>query len=135
MNWKYIKPLKNENAIKEFEETYNFVFPDSFKEIVKKNNGARPEMDIYDTNLTKERTIKSLLSFNKDDKESIWKIAEWNKGELNEKFIAFAIDHFGNLICFHINDGTIIFVDMENLKTEIIADDFSCFLNKLYIMD
>lgn len=135
MNWKYVKALKSENAIKEFEVTFKFEFPDSFKEIVANYNGGRPEKDIYDTDKTKERTIKSLLSFNKEDKETIWKIADWNKDELKDDFIAFAIDHFGNLICFSVSDKSIVFMDMEMLKTESIAKDFSTFLDKLYTVD
>ena len=121
--------------MKDFESTFKFEFPDSFKEIVSNYNGGRPERDVYDTDKTKERTIKSLLSFNKDDKETIWKIAEWNKDELKSDYVAFAIDHFGNLICFSVRDKSIIFMDMETLKTETIANDFSAFLDKLYTVD
>lgn len=135
MNWKYVKALKSKNAIKEFEVAFKFEFPDSFKETVANYNGGRPEKDTYDTDKTKERTIKSLLSFNKEDKETIWKIADWNKDELKDDFIAFAIDHFGNLICFSVSDKSIAFMDMETLKTETIANDFSAFLDKLYTID
>ena len=135
MNWKYVKALKSKNAIKEFEVAFKFEFPDSFKETVANYNGGRPEKDTYDTDKTKERTIKSLLSFNKEDKETIWKIADWNNDELKDDFIAFAIDHFGNLICFSVSDKSIAFMDMETLKTETIANDFSAFLDKLYTID
>lgn len=132
MNWKYVKPLKSSTAIKDFEEAYKFVFPDSFKEIAEKYNGARPEMDVYDTDKSKERTIKSLLSFNKEDKVTIWKTAEWNSDELGDKYIAFAIDQFGNLICFTTCDKSVVFMNMETLEIEVIASDFSSFLSKLY---
>ena len=135
MNWKYIKALKFQDIIKEFEEAYIFEFPECFRETVKKYNGARPEMDVYDTDKTKERTIKSLLSFNKDDKETIWKINDYCSEELDDRYIAFAIDHFGNLICFSKSDKSIIFMNMETLEIETIASDFSGFLNKLYKLD
>lgn len=135
MNWKYVKPLKSESNIKEFEEKYSFDFPDSFIEIVKKYNGARPENDSYDTDKTKERTIKSLLSFNKDDKETIWKINEWSAEELGDKYVAFAIDHFGNLICFSKRDKSIVFINTDFPEIENISSNFSDFLDKLYILD
>ena len=135
MNWKYVKALKTENLIKEFEATFKFEFPVSFIDTVVNYNGGRPEMDVYDTDKTKERTIKSLLSFNKEDKETIWKIAEWSKDELKDDYIAFAIDHFGNLLCFSVSDRSIVFMDMETLKTEMIANDFSTFIDKLYVVD
>lgn len=135
MNWKYTKVLKFKDIIKEFEETYKFSFPESFKEIAEKYNGARPEKDIYDTDKTKERTIKSLLSFNKEDKETIWKINEYCTEELRNKYVAFAIDHFGNLICFSKNDKSIIFMNMETLEIETISSNFLDFLDKLYTID
>ena len=135
MNWKYIKPLESESSIKEFEEKYSFEFPESFRDIVSEYNGAYPETDIYDTDKTKERTFKSLLSFNREDKMNIWKIAEWNSNELDNKYIAFATDQFGNLICFSISDKSVVFMDMETLSTETIAENFSCFLDKLYTID
>lgn len=135
MNWKYVKALKSENAIAEFEKAYKIEFPDSFKELVTKFNGGRPEKDVYDTDKTKERTIKSILSFNQDDKETIWKINEYSTEELGDKYVAFAIDHFGNLLCFSKSDQSIIFMDSETLKTEVIANDFASFIEKLYSVD
>lgn len=135
MNWKYVKPLKTESDFKEFEEKYSFEFPYSFREIVKKYNGARPEKDIYDTDKTKERTIKSLLSFNKDDKETIWKINECSTEELGDKYVAFAIDHFGNLICFSKSDKSIIFINMDFPEIESISSNFADFLDKLYTLE
>jgi hypothetical protein len=135
MDWKYVKALKSKDSIKKFETTYGFTFPDSFKGVVTKFNGGRPEKDIYDTNVTKERTIKSLLSFNVDDRETVWKVAEWNKQELGNRYVAFAIDNFGNLICFTVSDNSIIYMDMETLKVETIASDFSSFMDNLYTID
>lgn len=132
MNWNHVKPLESEDSISEFERKYKFTFPDDFKETVLKYNRGYPELDVYDTDKTQERTIKHLLSFNKSDRTSIWKIIEWNKEELDGKYIAIAIDSFGNLICFSIKDSSIIFIDLETLKTEMIANSFSEFLNKLY---
>lgn len=135
MNWKYIKMLKSGDTIKEFEKKYKFEFPESFREIVEKYNGARPEKDIYDTDKSKERTIKSLLSFNKEDRETIWKINAYNAKELGDRYIAFAIDHFGNLICFSKSNHFIVFINVDNLEIETIASDFSEFLGKLYELD
>ena len=132
MNWKYIKPIADEKSVSEFEKEHGVLFPESFKAVVKKYNGARPENDVYDTEKTKERTIKSLLSFNKTDKENIWAMAENSEIGNSDKYVAFAIDHFGNLICFDVEDYSVVFVSHESDRTEKIADDFSGFLDKLY---
>jgi hypothetical protein len=132
MDWKYVKPLESEDLISEFENSQEIDFPESYKELVKQYNGGRPVKDVFDTDVTKERTIKSLLSFNKEDRETVWKIAEWNKDELKNRFVAFGIDNFGNLICFKTSDLSVVFLDIETLSEEKIADSFSEFLEKLY---
>ena len=132
MQWKYVKPLLSSESISEFETVIKYKFPDDFKKCVLENNGGRPDSRAFDTDCTKERELKSFLSFNKDDIESIWKISEWNKSELSDKYVAFAIDNFGNLICFEIKNNNVIFLDLETLSTEKISDDFMGFLNGLY---
>ncbi len=132
MQWKYVKPLLSSEIISEFENVVKYKFPDDFKKCVLENNGGRPDSRTFDTDRTKERELKSFLSFNKDDIESIWKISEWNKSELSDKYVAFAIDNFGNLICFEIKNNNIIFLDLETLSAEKISDDFTGFLNGLY---
>ena len=135
MNWKYVQPLESESSIKEFEEKYGFEFPESFMDIVKNYNGAYPEINVFDTDKTKECVFEYLLSFNKEDDTNIWQIAEWNSNELGNEYIAFAADPFGNLICFSVSDKSVVFMNMETLSTEKIAENFSCFLNKLYAVD
>ncbi len=132
MNWKYVKPLKSEKLIQEFESDFNYKFPDSFISIVKKYNGGRPEKILFDTEVSNQIAIKSMLSFNEYDKETMWKIAEWNKNELENKYISFAIDNFGNLICFSIQDSSVIFLELESLTIEKVADNFDVFINSLY---
>ncbi len=132
MQWKYVKPLLSAESISKFETLVKYKFPDAFKKCVLENNGGRPNSRTFDTDCTKERELKSFLSFNKDDIENVWKIAEWNKSELSDKYVAFAIDNFGNLICFDIKNNNIIFLDHETLNTEKITDDFISFMNGLY---
>lgn len=132
MEWKYTKPLHSESIITEFETIYNYSFSSDFKECVKQYNGGRPYLCVFDTPKAKERTFKSLLSFNKEDKETIWKINDWNKMELSGKYIAFGIDNFGNLICFDVSNDNVVFVNMEILSTELIAKTFSEFIANLY---
>lgn len=132
MNWKYVKPLKSKKLIKNFESKFNYKFPNSFISIVNKYNGGRPEKALFDTYMFNQRAIKSLLSFNEGDKETMWKISEWNKSELNNEYISFAIDNFGNLICFSIEDNSVVFLELESLNVEKIADDFDTFINNLY---
>ena len=71
IQWRYVKPLKETSLIEDFECAVTYEFPNSFKECVLNNNGGRPSASTFETNKTKEREIKSLLSFNKEDKENM----------------------------------------------------------------
>lgn len=132
MEWKYVKSLKSEDLVNEFECLVKYSFPDSFRTCVIENNGGRPNKRTFDTNVRRERELKSFLSFNKEDKETVWKIQEWNTNELEDRYIAFGIDNFGNLICFDANNDHIIFINLEKGSIESIAHDFDSFLKGLY---
>ena len=128
MDWKYVKPIASKEIINEFERNFNYKFPDDYKECAINYNGGRPKVKVFDTTTTKEREIKSLLSFNRDDPETIWNVNENSK----ESYIVFATDSSGNLICFNKSDNTIIFVDHETRSVEKVSDDFTSFINSLY---
>lgn len=127
-----MKPLKSVDSIDDYECLMKYVFSDSFRRCVIANNGGRPNEKIFDTNKAKGYELKSFLSFNKEDRETIWKVSDWNKEELSNKYIPFAIDNFGNLICFDINTDKIVFINHENMTIEIIADNFDSFMDSLY---
>lgn len=132
MNWKYVKPLDSEKLIDEFECKVCYEFPSEFKECVLRYNGGRPEFRGFDTDRNTGREMKSFLSFNHNDRETVWKIFEWNQEELSNRYVAFAIDNFGNLICFDANNDKIVFVNHEDVSVEFIADSFAEFMDLLY---
>ena len=132
MEWKYVKILSSVGCIDEFENLVEYSFPDEFKNCILSNNGGRPSKRKFDTDTQKERAIKSFLSFNREDRETVWKIQDWNKDVLSRKYAAFAIDNFGNLVCFDISNNKIVFYDHENGEIEQIADNFTEFMERLY---
>lgn len=132
MEWKYVKELKSVDLIDDYECLVNYVFCYSFRKCVTAHNGGRPSKRIFDTDKAKKRELKSFLSFNKEDKETVWKIFEWNKEELTDKYVPFAIDNFGNLICFDAHNDKIVFVNQEDMSVETISNTFPDFMNMLY---
>ncbi len=128
--WRYVKPLATEHLILEAEEKLGCKFTDSYVDFVKKYNGSRPPVSVFTTSSLQEKTIKSFLSFNPDDVENIVKL---NKGvaEISKLLVAFAIDNFGNYICFDRNNHMVFFLDFETGKTELIDKTFSDFLLKI----
>ena len=132
IQWRYVELLEKSSSIEEFESVVNYKFSSSFKKCVSENNGGRPSVGTFDTSKTKEREIKSLFSFNKEDEENIWSMNKWGCDKPNDLFVAFAIDDFGNLICFDVNDDSVIFWNHELDKTEFVAKNFDEFLGMLY---
>ena len=133
MDWKYVKPLSNEENIAAFERITAFSLPESFKECVKRHNGARPKCRGFDTDKQTGRELKSFLSFNREDKETVWEMYEACAVATKGQYIPFAIDNFGNLICFD-RSGQIVFIDHETLNIEKIAPSFYEFVFSLYVV-
>lgn len=132
MNWKYAKALNSVDLINDFEKLVGYKFPKEFRDLVLQFNGGRPERKRFDTNVSIGRELKSFLSFNTGDRETVWKIKDWNKDELSNKYLAFAIDNFGNLICFDKNNNNVVLLNHEDLSVEHIANTFSEFIETLY---
>ena len=116
MEWKYVKELQSVDLIDDYECFVKYVFCDSFRKCVIANNGGRPSKRVFDTDKAKERELKSFLSFNRKDRETVWKIYEWSKEELTNKYIPSGIDNFGNLICFDAKNDKIVFFNHEYMS-------------------
>ncbi len=130
MDFKYIKPLENKSLVNEFEDVCSHKFSESFAKFVLEKNGSRPSCSVFYTKQNKERVMKSFLSFNKQDRETIWSIWDICKSDLKQKLIPFAIDNFGNLICFN-EKNNVVFWEHETIDIDFIANDFDEFLNNL----
>lgn len=124
--WRYSKPLTNEKAISETEAKIGYKFYDSYINVVKEHNGGRPPVGVFDTDKTKERTIKSFLSFNTNDTDNIFKAFDVVSKVRND-VVPFGIDSFGNYICFNKADSRVVFLDFETGEIENVADSFDVF--------
>lgn len=128
MKWKYIKKLKDINCITEIENKYNIHIPQTLKDIIINYNGGRPFENLFNTEKNDEKVIKSLLSYNIDDKENVYIFSEIFK----KSFIPFAITEFGDVICIN-NKNENIELYLHELDTfEYICKDINEFLNILY---
>lgn len=132
MEWKYVKRLEDESLIDQFAKMVCCSFSPEFLKCVKEHNGGRPSKRCFDTDRGKGRVLKSFLSFNRQDKENVWDMLEWEKEDLGENLLPFAIDPAGNLICLKKTDGAVVFLNHETGGTELAAASFAEFLGKLY---
>ena len=128
MEWKYIKPLKELKSIEHIENTYNVHIPQYLKSIILKYNGSRQEKKCFDTQNYKEKVLKSILSYNKEDKENIYMFDDiFSKG-----YIPFAISEFGDLICIDNKSGNIKLYMHEQDVFEYVCEKIENFFEKLY---
>lgn len=130
--WKYVSPLKDENAIKKIEEKYCFAIPEDLKECIIHNNAGVPSVSTFDLEAKKGMVLGGLLSYNKGDLDSIYDYIDlFECSECKKlKMLPFALDPAGNFIC--IKDNAIVFYDHETDKTQKISNSFTDFLKSLY---
>ncbi len=128
ITWKYVKPLKNTNAVTDFEQKNGVSFPSDLKKILEKYNGGRPSVKYFDTSSEKDKELKTLLSFNEEDIETIYK--HYPLDSSDDKLVPFASDPAGNY--FVVKDGKICLWNHENDKCIFLADTFSDFLRNLH---
>ena len=137
MEWRYVKELKNEGLVAEFEETIGYEFPQDFKECINFINGGRPRYQDFDTSLCEGRDILAISSFNKDDSGNMWNSYEWDedceefKG-FTGRYIPFAYSDGGDDICFDTSNNHVVYIDHETAEVEEVADTFTEFINSLY---
>lgn len=136
MEWVLVKPLKSEQLIQNFEEKHDIEFPSSYRDIVTDHNNGRPRPNVFDTQDSKERVAKSLLSFDPEAKESIWGTYDTMSGRLPADTIPFMIDQFGNYVCFYYDslkeEPAIVFWDEESQSIEKVSETFTTFLGLFY---
>ena len=131
LTWKYVKPLREGKEVDDFLKCNNVTLPVEIVRCIKENNGGRPSKDTFDTDRSKERVFKALLSYNIVDKETIYMCYP---NVFKEKGIfPIAVDHAGNFICVDVNCGNaIVFFELESGIKEFIADNFKGLLDNMY---
>lgn len=94
--------------------------PFSLIEIMEKYNGGRPSEKAILTDTNWEYVFKSMLSYNEDDKESIYSIypALFKETDL----FPFASDAAGNFICFDLRTKKYLLYNHESDKCENIIE-------------
>lgn len=133
MEWRYIKPLKDKDAVEKFLNKEHVELSESLKSFIEIHNNGRPEKSRFKTEKT-ERVFKKLFSYNEEDKENIFSIY---KGWLREvlsgaNLFPLGIDPAGNIIGVTANRGNIVYFNLDMETTEYIAEDWENFLAKLY---
>ena len=147
--------LTKEDIVK-YEMELNIKFPEDYINFLLESNGGTPEEDLVfdfidvvnnETNSTDIREFYIFYEENEDMYDDIMEVNSIMREEetISEDYFVIADDSAGNPICMKINGddkGTIFFGDheLEDADTGYIlmskvADSFSEFIGKLYILD
>ncbi|MDR0883222.1 MAG: SMI1/KNR4 family protein [Oscillospiraceae bacterium] len=130
LNWQYVKPLQDPNAVTQLATAAGVKLSADVIAALQEHNGGRPDKKTFDTTHTKERVLKSFLSFNKDDKGSAFVIVDTLKKE-HPGLFPFASDPGGDYVCI-TTEGKVVLWLHETNTVEAAANSFSEFLSALY---
>lgn len=128
--WKYKTEVSNSNVFTEIEKERGIQIPNELKEFIKDTNAATPSK--YNFMLDNvEKVFGAVLSFNQNETDIDSVFIALNAIE-DKKLMPFAIDPFGNYICYDLESRAIIFWDHETDYTGVICNSLIEFLNALY---
>ena len=118
--WKYVKPLINASLATDFWKKYNVQLPTSLEHCLISNNGGRPSVFLFDTNLRKEYVFQSLFSYNAMDKCNIYNVYP---GEFkNTSLFPIGIEASGNIVCYDMDIKKYVLWNHENGRREEIIE-------------
>lgn len=116
--WKYVKPLNNAIVAKDFWREHAIQLPASLEQCLINNNGGRPSVFLFDTNVGKEYVFQSLFSYNIEDKCNIYNVYP---GEFkNTSLFPIGLEAAGNIVCYEINSNKYVLWNHENGGSENI---------------
>ena len=97
IEWKYVKPLLDRKAVSAFLIEHSIVLPLDLVKVLESYNGGRPSDKSVVVADGREFVFKSLLSYNKDDLETVYSIYPIFE---ETSCFPFATDPSGNMICY-----------------------------------
>lgn len=128
--WKYKINIKNEDIFNEIENERGIVFPKELKDFILKRNASTPSKYHFMLGVV-EKVLGAVLSFNRDETDTDTVFSAFTAIE-DTNLIPFAIDPFGNYICYTLNDSKIVFWDHETDAVTSTHKGLHEFLESLY---
>lgn len=127
IKWKYVKPIIDEDNVLNFLLQHGVNLPQQILDCIIENNGGRPSSTVFNTNKSKERVFKSLLSYNSEDRENIYSV--YPHMFRGTELYPIGTDAAGNFICIDLqNDNTLILWEHESRRKELIdQSEFNIF--------
>lgn len=136
--WNYGNQI-SEKEILSLESQLEIKYPKDYFELVLSSDEASPSLDCWDIpNGEKEKVFDHLISLSSDNINNVFNTYSILKSEFGiSKLIPFAVDPYGNYLCFTKNDMKIYFYDCgaydnQEYIGEYVADSFEEFISSLY---
>lgn len=121
--WHYGESITDEEY-EQLQSNLKVVLPDDFYQVVKEHNKGRPAPNVFKSSAG-ELVVDRLLDVKTSGSESIWAFRDIPKG--STRLVPFALDPFGNLFCFSVENGkagAVWFYNQESSKSVHLADTF-----------
>lgn len=128
--WKYKIEMKDTKAFAEVEKQRGIHIPEELKAFVEEHNAATPALYHFMAGVT-ERVFGAVLSFEKDEKEAdtVYPALEAVK---DKNLLPFAIDPFGNYICYQLDTNQIVYWSHEDDTVTSTRKGLKEFVASLY---
>lgn len=130
MTWKYKIDMKNLQAFADVEKFRGILIPEELKNFVAEHNAATPSRHHFMVRAT-ERVFGAVLSFEKNETEADTVYPALEAVE-DKNLLPFAIDPFGNYICYQLNEKQIVYWDHENDAVTTTGKSLKEFIESLY---
>lgn len=119
------------DLINEVEKMVNYSFPEDYKNYILNLSSLKLERNLFKSSNGVEKVLRCLLSYDEDSKNNIMKFQTIDS-ELNGSIVPFGLLEFGDLLCFDKENNTVVMYDHELDKINMLANDFTGFLDMLY---
>lgn len=130
MNWKYKIDVVNPNVFSNIEKKYGIVISEELRALILTANAATPSK--YNFMLgTTEKVVGAILSFNEGETDTDTVYTAFSAIE-DKALVPFAIDPFGNYICYSNKDNKVVFWNHETSEVSSTEKGLSEFLDSLY---
>lgn len=128
--WKYKIDLKDPQAFAKVEAMRGIRVPAVLRQFIENHNAATPSNYHFMVGST-ERVFGAVLSYDEAEKEAdrVYPALEAVK---DKNLIPFAIDPFGNYICYALDKNEIVFWDHETDDTASTGKNLEQFIENLY---
>ncbi len=119
--------------IEKLEIDFQIRFPSTYKKVLYRYHGGRPNKRRFTTNTGKERVLKTFLPVIKEYNVNVYHVKTWLK--LPNTMFPFANTPSGDYLCLNhdgVNEPFVVLYHHEIDGLEYVSKDFETFLNALY---